>query len=31
MSFVFGVVIFVIAIGILDAKLPWPSTRGGKP
>ena len=30
MSFVLGLVLFVIAIGILDAKLPWPSSRKAK-
>jgi hypothetical protein len=33
MSFILGVILFVVVIGILDARLPWPtpSTRGGHP
>jgi len=30
MSFVLGVVLFTIVIGILDARLPWPSSRPPK-
>ena len=27
MGFIFGVVVFVIVIGRLDARLPWPTPR----
>lgn len=27
MSFIIGLVLFVIVIGVLDAKLPWPRSR----
>jgi len=27
MSFVLGVLLFVVVVGILDAKLPWPRPR----
>jgi len=26
MSFVLGVIVYVVVIGILDARLPWPSS-----
>jgi hypothetical protein len=29
MGFVFGVVVFVIVIGWLDTRLPWPRPRRG--
>jgi hypothetical protein len=29
MGFFFGVVVFVIVIGWLDARLPWPRPRSG--
>lgn len=28
MSFIVGVVLFVVVVGVLDARLPWPSPRG---
>ena len=31
MSFVIGVFLFVVVIGILDARLPWPSPRERTP
>jgi hypothetical protein len=27
MSFVIGLVLFVVVVGVLDARLPWPSPR----
>jgi len=27
MSFIVGVILFVVVIGALDARLPWPSPR----
>jgi hypothetical protein len=27
MSFIVGLLLFVVVIGIIDAKLPWPSGR----
>lgn len=27
MSFVWGVLLFVVVIGVLDARLPWPTGR----
>jgi hypothetical protein len=29
MSFILGTVLFVVVIGILDARLPWPRSKGG--
>ena len=29
MGFLFGVVVFVIVLGRLDARLPWPRPRSG--
>jgi hypothetical protein len=29
MSFILGLVLFVGVIGVLDARLPWPSSRKG--
>jgi hypothetical protein len=26
MSFILGLVLFVVVVGILDARLPWPSS-----
>ncbi len=28
MSFILGTLLFVVVIGILDARLPWPSSKG---
>jgi hypothetical protein len=28
MSFILGTVLFVVVIGILDARLPWPRSKG---
>jgi hypothetical protein len=28
MSFIVGLLLFVVVVGILDAKLPWPRARG---
>jgi hypothetical protein len=30
MGFVVGVILFVVVIGILDARLPWPGPRSGE-
>ena len=27
MQFIFGVIFFVVVIGVLDARLPWPRAR----
>jgi hypothetical protein len=27
MSFIIGIVLFVVVIGILDSRLPWPAPR----
>jgi hypothetical protein len=27
MSFMIGVILFVVVVGLLDARLPWPSPR----
>ena len=27
MSFMIGVILFVVVLGLLDARLPWPSAR----
>jgi hypothetical protein len=27
MQFILGVIVFVVVIGIIDAKLPWPKPR----
>jgi len=27
MSFILGLILFVGVVGVLDARLPWPSTR----
>ena len=27
MSFILGLVLFVVVIGVLDARLPWPSSK----
>jgi hypothetical protein len=29
MQFVVGVILFVVVIGVLDARLPWPRPKGG--
>jgi hypothetical protein len=29
-SFVAGLILFVVVIGILDARLPWPSASGSE-
>jgi hypothetical protein len=29
MSFILGVILFVVVIGILDARLPWPGRGAG--
>jgi hypothetical protein len=29
MSFVLGVLLFVVVLGVLDARLPWPRPRRG--
>ncbi len=29
MQFILGIVLFVIVIGVLDARLPWPKPRKG--
>ena len=31
MSFVLGMILFAVVIGILDAKLPWPLRFRGRP
>lgn len=30
MSFILGIVLFVVVVGRLDARLPWPSARDAK-
>jgi hypothetical protein len=30
MQFILGVVLFVVIVGMLDARLPWPSAREPK-
>jgi hypothetical protein len=30
MSFFVGLILFVVVVGIIDAKLPWPRPREGK-
>jgi hypothetical protein len=29
MSFILGILLFVVVLGIFDAKLPWPPATGG--
>jgi hypothetical protein len=29
MSFVIGLLLFVVVVGIFDARLPWPKARAG--
>lgn len=31
MSFVLGLILFVVVVGRLDARLPWPSARAERP
>jgi hypothetical protein len=31
MSFIIGVVLFVVVVGMLDARLPWPKPRATRP
>lgn len=31
MAFILGVVFFVVVVGALDARLPWPSARSRDP
>ena len=31
MSFILGLLLFTVVIGILDARLPWPIARGRRP
>jgi hypothetical protein len=30
MAFIVGVVLFVVVIGLVDRRLPWPSVKRGK-
>ena len=30
MSFILGIVLFVVVVGRLDARLPWPSARDAR-
>ena len=29
MQFIVGVIVFVVVIGVLDTRLPWPRTKRG--
>ncbi len=31
MSFLLGLILFVVVAGVIDAKLPWPKPRAGRP
>lgn len=31
MQFIIGVIFFVVVIGVLDARLPWPRPKKGAP
>lgn len=30
MAFILGVIFFVVIVGVLDARLPWPASRSRK-
>lgn len=31
MAFILGVIFFVVVVGVLDARLPWPKSRSRNP
>jgi hypothetical protein len=31
MTFILAVLLFVIVLGVVDAGLPWPPAKGGRP
>ena len=31
MQFFLGIILFVVVLGIMDARLPWPSGKGRRP